>query len=178
MNAPFLPPCHTVTRDQLAQRLAGLMRVYGDEARMSPEFAAQPRTPGYCVMCGNKLPTVWRAVKWTPPEDDSVVGSFSMVEFGHDSESQRKLALVREKYAPVVVAKGRDNTNLVTYNGYFLWPVTACEAITPEVSAEASRIACARFRDVQAAASSSSQPQPARQDRASSAARALARNGI
>jgi len=175
-QAPFCPPCRNLNPEQLAHRVASHMRVFGNEARVTPEFAHRKRTPGFCVLCGTRLSLTWRAVKCVrPASEDCPNGEFAIHEFDHSKDSADKLAAVFAKYAAVVHGRLQDGVAMETRNGYSLWKITACEAITPDVSKAASAIAVARYREICASATSATQDPPVRQDRSEFAARALAR---
>ena len=140
MSLP-LTPCDQLSVEDRAMRLSHEFIILGSEAKLRHAFTHKPRRPGFCVLCGCRLPLTWRGVKYIPPADDAEdqPGTFSRATADHNPES---LARLEEFKAKAVV----DAFGL--YNGYFLQPVTSCEGNDEHVWQRAKEIAFARHREL------------------------------
>lgn len=148
--------CDSLSAEERAVQLSQHMIVFKETVRLKSAFTSRARTPGFCVLCGAKLPVTWRAVKCLEPSSEACPeGRFTCVEATHEAESLAGVEAFRKKHEA-------DGWGLRA--GYVLAPVTACASVTEKVFSAAQALALQRHRAL-LAANAPEQPQQNKRSR-------------
>lgn len=124
MSAPNTIPCDKLSFEALVARVASTMDASG---LSHPSY---PMQPGRCRFCGHGLPSAFRSTQF-------VNGAFDQRDFAPGSEAAHRaeLKLSGAGYT-LVTARDEPITAMPTM---VLASVGACDALTQDVFAEASR---------------------------------------
>jgi hypothetical protein len=142
--------CDEIPRLELVERLSGLMFLAGVDVRMKSHIVERQRIPGFCVICGQKLPITYRATKF----DGGETRSF---EADHSPEALARVTEFKNKYP-------RDEVGL--RNGYLLMEITQCEAINEAAWNEASKLLKTKARETRSAPAKARQASEERRQKA------------
>lgn len=107
--------CDALSVESRAWRIASFYYAAGSEMKPKDAFKLLSERPGFCKICGAKLPKTWRAVKW-----DAEKGAFDW--FASDHSPEQLADLERFRALPV------DEYGL--RQGYLLAAVIMCESMT------------------------------------------------